>query len=286
MPANFTIPLITVISGQTITASLWNNEWENVDTNFNPAGMDDYSATDSQMQTASDPFPAGATSRPTSLQGEIERLRYQLANILGETYWYNDPDATIAALTSRVVTLEALIVAGTKMVFYQAAAPTGWTAVAVNDKFLRVVTAGGTGGTSGGSGLAPSSTITLAHSHTVASHTHSIASESSHTHSTPAHTHTLVNGSTAGLAGGTETDTPVHVASAGAAMNASSWGGGGTHTLRQVSATTNSGEGGGTSGAGSAHDHGGATGAATPATDSQLSNIAFQYADIIVATKD
>lgn len=40
---------------------------------------------------------------------------------------------------------------GTKILFYQASAPTGWTAVAVNDRALRVVTAGTTGGTTGGS---------------------------------------------------------------------------------------------------------------------------------------
>jgi len=40
--------------------------------------------------------------------------------------------------------------AGTSMLFYQAAAPTGWTAEAINDKALRVVSAGGTGGSEGG----------------------------------------------------------------------------------------------------------------------------------------
>lgn len=283
MPANFTIPLVTVISGQTITAALWNNEFENIDTNFTPAGMDDYSTNDAQMQTQTDPYPAAATSRPTSLQGEIERLRYQLAAILGETYWYIDPDATIAALNTRVTALEGVLTAaaGTKMVFYQAAAPTGWTAEAVNDKFLRVVTSGGTGGTTGGSVAASTS---LAHTHTVSSHSHSITAASDHTHSTPAHTHTLVNGSTSGIAGSSQTDIPIHVASAGGAMNASSWGGGGTHTLRQVSATTNTGEGSGTSGSSGSHDHNGSTGSATPGTDSQLG--AFAYADVIIASKN
>jgi len=70
------------------------------------------------------------------------------------------------------------IPAGTVMVFYQASAPTGWTAVAVNDKFLRVVTAGGTGGSTGGTVAASTS---LAHTHTLA-HTHS---ETTHTHSIP-----------------------------------------------------------------------------------------------------
>lgn len=101
MPATFTIPLITVIPGQTITASLWNNEYGNIYDNFIPAGMDDYSANDTQMQTVSDPFPGGSTSRPTSLQGEIERLRFQLANITGETYWYNDPDVDVATFKTR-----------------------------------------------------------------------------------------------------------------------------------------------------------------------------------------
>lgn len=81
-----------------------------------------------------------------------------------------------------------VIPSGTKMVFYQASAPVGWTAVAVNDKFLRVVTAGGTGGSTGGSGLTPSSTITLAHIHTVAAHTHDLAN---HTHTGPSHTHSV-----------------------------------------------------------------------------------------------
>ena len=62
------------------------------------------------------------------------------------------------------------------MVFYQSSAPTGWTAVAVNDKFLRVVTSGGTGGSTGGTVAASTS---MAHTHTVDSHTHSI----------PAHSH-------------------------------------------------------------------------------------------------
>lgn len=101
MPATFTIPLINVIPGQVITALLWNNEYGNLYDNFIPAGMDDYSSNDTQMQTATDPFPGGATSRPTSLQGEIERLRFALAGITGETYWYNDPDVDISTFKTR-----------------------------------------------------------------------------------------------------------------------------------------------------------------------------------------
>jgi hypothetical protein len=36
------------------------------------------------------------------------------------------------------------------MIFYQASAPSSWTSVALNDRALRVVNAGGSGGTTGG----------------------------------------------------------------------------------------------------------------------------------------
>lgn len=91
-----------VISGQLITASLWNGmELNIINLGLIPSGIDDYSATDPEMQTQVDPFPAGATSRPTSLQGELERLRFQFDNVIGKTYWYEDPDVDIATFKTR-----------------------------------------------------------------------------------------------------------------------------------------------------------------------------------------
>ncbi len=58
---------------------------------------------------------------------------------------------------------------GTRVPFYQATPPTGWTAVALNDKFLRVVTSGGTGGSTGGNTPASQS---LSHSHEIGPHSH------------------------------------------------------------------------------------------------------------------
>ena len=92
-----------------------------------------------------------------------------------------------------------VIPSGTKMVFYQASAPVGWTAVALNDKFLRVVTAGGTGGSTGGTVAASTS---LAHTHTVNSHTHTI----SHTHTFT----TSVVSASVGLGGGSTACTNTH----------------------------------------------------------------------------
>ncbi len=74
----------------------------------------------------------------------------------------------------------------TKILFYQAAVPTGWTKITTqNDKFLRVVSS--TGGGSGGS-KAPSSTIALAHLHV-------LTTEGTHTHLLNAHSHSCKFGS-------------------------------------------------------------------------------------------
>lgn len=87
-----------VIPGQVITATLWNGMELNIINNgLVWSGIDDYSATDSEMQITTDPFPGGVISRPTSAQGELERVRFQFKNITGESQWYNDPDITLAA---------------------------------------------------------------------------------------------------------------------------------------------------------------------------------------------
>lgn len=285
MPATFLIPLITVIPGQLITASLWNNEYNNLYVNLIPGGIDTYSNTDTQMQTSTDPFPGGSTSRPTSLAGELERIRYILNLIIGQTYWYNHPNVSLETIYTTPI-----IPSGTVMPFYQAAAPTGWTAVALNDKFLRVVTTGTTGGTTGGSGLTPSSALTLAHSHTVASHTHSLSTHThtmgNHTHSTPAHRHQIEN--SGNTSHSTASGSVASANSDGADLTLSPSGIGATSFRTHTNRTENSGSG--TSGTPSTNTSDGPSvdisGAATPATDSQLSNTAFQYADFIIASKN
>lgn len=146
---------------------------------------------------------------------------------------------------------------GTKMVFYQTSAPVGWTAVAVNDKFLRVVTAGGSGGSTGGTVAASTS---LAHTHTVASHTHT----------GPDHSHTFNTSSitrTGDSLGSSDSDRLVVI---GGIVRVTT-GGTGSTTKDYLNDHTN-------------NDGTGNTGAATPGTDSQLG--VFAYADVIVATKD
>ena len=91
---------------------------------------------------------------------------------------------------------------GTKLVFYQASAPTGWTQDATNnDKALRVVsgTGAGTGGTHALSSPPSTSHIhgLANHVHSLNSHTHGLANHvhslNSHTHSGPSHNHEWYN---------------------------------------------------------------------------------------------
>lgn len=99
MPGNFS-KVKTVIDGDVITASDRNAEFDNIIAKFEPQYMDDISASAGAMQTQSDPYPAGSESLATSLEGELHRIRYQIAAITGETYWYIDPDKSIANIVT------------------------------------------------------------------------------------------------------------------------------------------------------------------------------------------
>ncbi len=151
----------------------------------------------------------------------------------------------------------ALIPASTGAIFYQASAPTGWTAVSLSDYGLRVVTqASGTGGSTGDTGgtTAYSSVLTdvTISSSNLPSHRHAVgtlatASDGSHTHSY-------------GNAGGTKTA-----------------GSGGVGGYADNSS--------GTTGADGAHTH-----TITGLTDYSGGGVAMDFgvqtADVIICTKD
>jgi len=71
---------------------------DNVQHGMTPAGIDDLSATDAAARTTLDPYPATSLSRATTLEEEIQQLRYLIAQITGETYWYIDPDSNMVSL--------------------------------------------------------------------------------------------------------------------------------------------------------------------------------------------
>lgn len=97
MPGTFS-RVKTWSTGETLTASDLNAEFDNIITYMTPAGVDDASTDATAMQATTDPYPAASPSLATSLLGELQRIRYVLQQITGETYWYVDPDTTIAAL--------------------------------------------------------------------------------------------------------------------------------------------------------------------------------------------
>jgi hypothetical protein len=88
--------------------------------------------------------------------------------------------AYVTAAIAAIPVTPSPIPSGTAMVFYQASAPSGWTSVAgPNDRALRVVSAGGSGGTGGGS----NSFSTVFAQTVVGSHTLTTAEMPAHTHS-------------------------------------------------------------------------------------------------------
>ena len=90
MGANFSRFFVET-AGNTIFAANYNGEFNNILTNFTPAGMDDASANVAAMQTTVDPGEVSSESLPTSLEGEIHRLRHVIKEITGKDQWYESP---------------------------------------------------------------------------------------------------------------------------------------------------------------------------------------------------
>jgi hypothetical protein len=148
-----------------------------------------------------------------SAPGTLDTLN-ELASALGD-----DPNH----VTTMTNLINGLIPTGSVMMFFQAAAPTGWTqSTGHNDKALRVVS--GTGGGSGGSTAFSTAWTNISHSHSngslsAAAHTLTIAEMPSHTHNV---VNTLLadNGPSGGTAAG-QTETTI---------TTTGTGGGGSHS--------------------------------------------------------
>jgi|TARA_Y100000310_G_scaffold66242_1_gene61618 hypothetical protein len=86
----------TRASGLTLTANIYNTDHQNHIDNHNTTQIDDYSTSVAEMKTTTDPYASGTESQATTLAGELERLRYQLAQIVGGAQWYYDPDSSLS----------------------------------------------------------------------------------------------------------------------------------------------------------------------------------------------
>jgi hypothetical protein len=87
---------------EVLTYSDLNAEIDNILDNLGPAGVDDFSTNVAQMKLQTDPGGLTTESLPNSLSGEIERLRFAIARIAGETFWYETPASSISELTAAV----------------------------------------------------------------------------------------------------------------------------------------------------------------------------------------
>jgi len=78
-----------------LTATIYNGDNENHITNHTPAGLDDLSASVGAMQSTTDPGEVGSESLATSIEGEIQRIRKILAEVTGNTNWYESPNLSL-----------------------------------------------------------------------------------------------------------------------------------------------------------------------------------------------
>ena len=174
----------------------------------------------------------------------------------------------INTLDTRLTAIEnGVHASGTKLMFQQSAAPTGWTKdTSHNDKTLRVVSGtAGTGGTNAFSSAfsyTPAGSVNTSVSGTVANHTLSTAQIPAHGHSITG-TYTVDNGSGGGgsFPHGSARSTPGRPIDNFLSITASNTGGG------------------------QAHNHGW-SGSASSAFIGTAVNFAPQYVDVIICTKD
>ncbi len=85
-----------------------NAEFDNIIANLIPAKLDDYSTNITQMQIQTDPGNQGSESLATSMGGEVERLRYMIAAMLGQTYWYDPVPVSLLEANSLINSIAGL----------------------------------------------------------------------------------------------------------------------------------------------------------------------------------
>lgn len=85
---------------ETLTQADLDAEFDNILNNLTPSGVDDYSATSTQMRLTTDPGEAGTESLATSLAGELERIRFVIAEMKGSTaaQWYSTVNTSLTDL--------------------------------------------------------------------------------------------------------------------------------------------------------------------------------------------
>jgi hypothetical protein len=68
-----------------------------------------FSANNTSLRATHDPYPDASENLPVSLLEEIQSIRYLLQQITGKTYWYQDPDTTLAGLVSALAATPKMV---------------------------------------------------------------------------------------------------------------------------------------------------------------------------------
>lgn len=108
-------------------------EFNNILNNFDPDGMDDASATVGAMQTTNDPYPGSAESLPTSLRGELQRIRYLIKQQHGAAQWYIFPDLVTKTTTYTITVNDRVVLCNATSGAFTVTLP---TAVGNTDKMF------------------------------------------------------------------------------------------------------------------------------------------------------
>jgi hypothetical protein len=86
---SYPYPIIIKAPGENIDDVKYNADHQNHVAHNIPADINDHSVDVAQMRATADPGAVGAESLALTLAGELERLRYVLAQFIGGTWWYD-----------------------------------------------------------------------------------------------------------------------------------------------------------------------------------------------------
>jgi len=96
--ATFTVPK-TWITGENLTSTSINSNFNTIKDNLVFSGIDDCSSTILSMRLTKDPYN-NKVVLPKNLEDEIKNLRHIIKEIAGQTYWYNLPNTNLSSLSS------------------------------------------------------------------------------------------------------------------------------------------------------------------------------------------
>lgn len=103
----------TRANGTVLTATIYNQDHQNHIDNGVPSQLDDYSTNTTEMRAQTNPGEQGSESLASSLAGELERLRFTIAELKGKTFWYETSGTTLeisaANSENQLLTMEALL---------------------------------------------------------------------------------------------------------------------------------------------------------------------------------